>query len=404
MIARLILLLLPGLCLAQSLPVPLTTGVPGESFFTNAVPHFFEVQISPANMSILRQTPREYVRATVRTGGRTYTNVGVHLKGVATFRPVDDQPSLTLNFSKFDKDQRFHGLRKIHLNNGKEDPTFLCESLSAEMFADAGLPAARVVHARTRLNGRDLGVYVAIEGFTPEFLARYFADTGGNLYDSGFRQDVTDPLERLLGKKPDNWKDLRRLATAAQMADLKERWLQLAHLLDTNNFSKYLAMQTLTANWDGYAFYKNNYRIYHDPDSGRLHFMPHGMDQTFARPTFALMPPRWEGLVARAFVETQEGRALYQQQLARLFTNTWHTATLVRRVDELAAPLRPIIADQGPAMTLMHDRQIAALRRRLELRGQFLAQQFADTNWLSLQPSRMNTVPRRTPAAVPNDR
>jgi len=400
MIARLLLWLLPGLCLAQSLPVPRTAGVPGESFFTNPAPHVFEVRISTENMAVLRQTPREYVRATVRTGGRTYTNVGVHLKGVATFRPIDDQPALTLNFSKFDKAQRFHGLRKIHLNNGKEDPTFLCESLSADMFAAAGLPVARVVQARTRLNGRDLGVYVAIEGFTPEFLERYFADTRGNLYDSGFRQDVTDPLERLQGKKPDKGKDLKRLAAAAQTPDLKERWTQLTHLLDTNNFSKYLVMQTLTANWDGYAFYKNNYRIYHDPDSGRLHFMPHGMDQTFARATFALMPPRWEGFVARAFVETREGRALYQQQLARLFTNTWNTATLVRRVEELAEPLRPIIADQGRAATADHDRQVAALRRRLEQRGQFLAQQFATTNWMNA-PVRSSAPPRRTVTVPP---
>jgi hypothetical protein len=396
MIARLLLLLLPGLCLAQSLPVVRTAGVPGESFFTNPAPQVFEVRISAENVQSLRREPRETVRATVRTGGHTYSNVGVHLKGVATFRPIDDQPGLTLNFSKFGKAQRFHGLRKIHLNNGKEDPTFLCEPLSREMFAAAGLPVARAVHARVKLNGRDLGAYVVIEGFTDELLERYFADTDGNLYDSGFRLDVTDPLERLSGKKPDNWKDLKRLAAAAQIPNLSERWTELARHLDTNNFSKYLAMQTLTANWDGYAFYKNNYRIYHDPDSGRLHFIPHGMDQTFARATFALMPPRWEGLVARAFVETREGRTLYQQQLARLFTNTWNTATLVRRVDELAAPLRPIIADQGRAATIEHDRQVAALRRRIEQRGQFLAQQFATTNWLNLSPSRINTVPRRT--------
>ena len=402
MISRLLLLLLLPACgLAQSWPVPRTAGGPGESFFSSAAPQIFEIEMSRAAVDSLRAEPREYVRATVRTGGRSYTNVGVHIKGVATLRPVDDQPSLTLNFSKFEQAQRFHGLRKIHLNNGKEDPTFLCEALSAEMFAAAGLPVARVVHARPRLNGRDLGAYVAIEGFTPEFLERYFADPRGNLYDSGFRLDVDEPLERLQGKKPDHWKDLQHLAAAAQTSNLNERWTQLAHLLDTNNFSKYLAMQTLTANWDGYAFYKNNYRIYHDPVSDRLHFMPHGMDQTFARTTFALMPPRWEGMVARAFVETREGRALYQRQLARLFTNTWDTARLVRRVDELAAPLRPIIAAQGRAATVEHDRQVAALRRRLEQRGQFLTQQFATTNWMNLSPAR-NNAPSRRAVAIPD--
>ena len=196
------------------------------------------------------------------------------------------------------------------------------------------------------------------------------------------------------------WNDCRarsrrtgKTSSAAQNANLGERWTQLAQLLDTNNFSKFLAMQTLTANWDGYAFYKNNYRIYHDPVSARLHFMPHGMDQTFARPTFALMPPRWEGMVARAFVETREGRALYQRQLTQLFTNTWDTARLVRRVDELAAPLRTIVADEGLAAKLAYDRQVAALCRRLEQRGQFLAQQLSTTNWMSM-PIRRTTTAR----------
>lgn len=370
-------------------------------FFTNGLVHRFEIQLSETNLEALRIEPREYVSATVRADGQTYTNVGVHLKGVATFRPVDDQPSLTLNFSKFAKDQRFFGLRKIHLNNGKEDPTFLREAISAQMFAQAGVPTARVTLARTRLNGRDLGPYVAIEGFTPEFLGRYFKDTRGNLYDSGFRQDITQPLERLSGKKPDNWADLQELAAAAQTPWLTQRWTHLARRLDTNSFARYLAMQVLTANWDGYATYQNNYRLYHDPTSDRIHFMPHGMDQTFTKP-FSLLLPRWEGLVARSFMGTREGRALYQQQIGLLFTNLYHTTALVRRVDELAARVRPMLAEQNPLLAAQHDRDVAALRRNIEQRGHFIAQQLATTNWMN--PPVLNQPPRRTVPVRPATR
>src|SRR6266545_7298660 len=92
----------------------------GTNFFSQGT-HRFEIQLSAENMAALRATPRTYVPARVRIDGQTYTNVGVHLKGVATFRPVDDQPSLTLNFGRFVVRQHFDGLRKIHLNNGKED-------------------------------------------------------------------------------------------------------------------------------------------------------------------------------------------------------------------------------------------------------------------------------------------
>jgi spore coat protein H len=396
MIARFVLVLLWGLCFLSPLRV-IASEAAGSDFFTNGALHRFEVLLKEEHLKVLRTTPREYVPAMVRANGRTYTNVGVHLKGVATFRPVDDQPSLTLNFSKFERDQRFHGLRKIHLNNGKEDPTFLCEAISADVFAQSGVPTPRVTFARTRLNGRNLGPYVVIEGFTAEFLSRYFKDTRGNLYDSGFRRDINYPLERLSGKRPDNWADLKELVAAAETPDLDERWQKLSRCLDTNSFARYLAMQVLISNWDGYALYKNNYRIYHDPGTDLLYFMPHGMDQTFSRPTAPLMPPRWDGMLARAFMEIPEGRALYQRQLGVLFTNTYHTAVLLRRVDELANLLRPALLEHDAFLALDHERQVAALRRRVEQRGFFIAQQLSTTNWMN---SPQVNRPRRLPGSL----
>jgi len=355
---------------------------PGESFFTNRAAHAFEIEISRSNIVALRREPREYVPATVRCDGVSYTNVGVHLKGVATFRPIDDKPSFTLSFSKFVPKQRFHGLKKIHLNNGKEDPSFLCEAISAEMFAEAGLPVARVAHTSARLNGRELGAYAAIEGFTEEFLERYFSQTKGNLYDSGFRKDINAQLEKLSGKKPHDWADLRQLAAAARTPDLIERWERLSRSLDTNNFARYLAMQVLTANWDGYAMYKNNYRIYHDPVSDRLFFMPHGMDQMFARPTMPMVPV-WQGIVANAFMETPEGQTLYQQEVTTLYTNTYKTEALVSRIDELAARVRPLLVEGHDVPPEEHDVLVALLRRQIIQRDKFISQQLTTTNWMT---------------------
>jgi len=315
------------------------------------------------------------VSGTVRVGGITYANVAIHLKGVATFRPVDDQPSLTLNFSKLAPEQRFEGLRKIHLNNGKEDPTFLCEALAAEMFAKARLPVARVALARTNLNGRDLGPYVAIEGFTEDFLGRYFANTKGNLYDSGFRHDITFPLEKLSGKEPDDWADLKKLAQAGATLDLEARWVALKRVLDVESFARYLAMQVLTANWDGYAMFMNNYRVYHDPATDRITFIPHGMDQTFARATMPLLPPQWAGLLARQYMDTLQGQELYRQQIGVLFASTYHAEAMAKRIDDLAARIRPILAEKSESSAAQHDRLVAALRSRILQRAEFLQRQ-----------------------------
>lgn len=355
---------------------------PGEQFFTNAAAHVFEIEIARSNLAALRLDPREYVPATVRCAGLTYSNVGVHLKGVATFRPIDDKPSLTLNFGKFSRGQRLDGLRKIHLNNGKEDPTFLCEALSAEMFAAADLPAARVTHAHATLNGRNLGAFVAIEGFTEEFLSLHFRKTKGNLYDSGFRKEITQSLEKLQGQPAEDRSDLRELAAAARVTDLEERWREMSASLDTDRFARYLAMQVITANWDGYAMYRNNYRIYHNPATDRLVFMPHGMDQMFARPTMPLVP-YWQGMVAHAFMQTGEGRALFQEQLPLLYTNTYRTDYLVRRVEELAARVRPLLAPRHDPAPEEHELLVGRLRQQIIERGRFIGQQLATTNWMS---------------------
>jgi spore coat protein CotH len=350
---------------------------PGADFFVDGPPRRFDVQLSAEAVASLRTKPREDVSGTVRVGSVTYTNVAIHLKGAATFRPVDDQPSLTLNFSKLHPGQRFLGLRKIHLNNGKEDQTFLCEALAAELFAKARLPVARVALARTTLNGRDLGPYVAIEGFTEDLLGRYFSNTTGNLYDSGFRRDITQPLEKLSGKEPDDWADLKKLAAAGATADLEARWTALGRVLDTESFARYLAMQVITANWDGYAMFINNYRVYHDPASDRITFIPHGMDQTFARALMPIVPAQWAGPLARQYMETRQGQELYRRQIGLLFTSTYHAEALARRVDALAARVRPILAENSEAAAVRHDTLVAGLRNRILQRGEFLAKQLA---------------------------
>ena len=97
---------------------------------------------------------------------------------------------MTLNFDKNAKGQRFHGLSKLSLNNSVQDPTLISEQFSREMFLKAGIATPRASHAVVELNGRDLGVYVLVEGFNKQFLRRHFKNAEGHLYDGGFLKDV----------------------------------------------------------------------------------------------------------------------------------------------------------------------------------------------------------------------
>src|SRR5687768_8699655 len=195
-----------------------------EDFFSSGrIPHI-RIEIAKTNMDSLRRDARKYVPATFRDGETVYTNVAIRLKGAAgSFRPVDDRPALTLNFDKYTKGQRFHGLEKMHLNNSVQDPAYMTELICGELFMAAGVPAARTTHARVELNGRDLGLYVLKEGFDKVFLKKHGRNPKGNLYDGGFIREITDPLERDSGDSAKDHSDLKALAAAAQISDPTQR-------------------------------------------------------------------------------------------------------------------------------------------------------------------------------------
>jgi hypothetical protein len=323
-------------------------------------------------MQQLRKEARTYVMATVVEGTRIYTNVGVHLKGAAgSFRPVDDRPALTLNFDKFAEGQRFHGLDKLHLNNSVQDPSYTTELICGELFLAAGVPAARAAHAVVELNGRSLGLYVLKEGFGKNFLKRHFANPRGNLYDGGFLREITEPMERISGAEPEGQKEVAALVEACQVQGDAERLAAMSKRLDMDRFLSFIALEMMIHHWDGYLMKKNNYRVYHDPDSDRIVFLPHGMDQMFWQPNAPIFPNP-EGLVAAAILNTKEGRARYKARATQLTTNLFLAEPIVKRIREVQARLRPVIASLDPQAATQHDQEIRKVIREVEQRAAYL--------------------------------
>ena len=340
-----------------------TKRVPGAEIFDNKTVLPIRIQISSNEMARLRRDDRQPVRATVWEGTNVYHDVGLHVKGAAgSRRGIDDKPALTLNFQKFVPDQRFHGLKKIHLNNSVQDPSYLCENICGELYRKAGVAAARVTYATLELNGRKRGFYVVKEGFTKDFLAMHFKSNDGNLYDGGFLKEITEQLERDIDGDdgPRDWSDLKALAKAAQIPEPYVRFQELSKVLDVDRFATYCALQIMTWDWDGYLMNRNNYRVYHDPSSGKMVFLPHGMDQMFWETThFPLPRPhhRFNGLVANRFIETPQGKKLYLERFGEVFTNVFQIETLTNRVNELTALIRPYMSD-----TNEHNKQAKRIR------------------------------------------
>jgi hypothetical protein len=354
----------------------------------NALDAYFEsgplprlrIEVDPADLRRLDAHSKTYVRARVRempsAAGepeRVYRDVGLHLKGgFGSVRPVTDRPALTLNFDKFVEGQRFHGLDKLHLNNSVQDGSYMRENLGGWIFRESGCPAPRVSAARVWLNGRDLGVYVLKEGFDGPFYKRFFKGGGGNLYDGDFT-DVDRQMNVHLGgrsgvegdlaaRQQKAWARQRELAEACREADVDRRNRMLDRVLDVERFITFLACETLVSHWDGYGVYRNNYRIYHDPASDRLVFLPHGMDQIFQRPEHSLYGNN--ALVALAVTfDNPSGRKRYLERVAEIRRNgAFKTENIKAQLARISKRIEPLFDEMGPPAVAEHRARAEELR------------------------------------------
>jgi len=336
-----------------------------DGFFTNCVIPHLKIEITGTNYSSLQQNPRRSVRARVIDGKTVYDDVAIHLKGaVGSFQPLEAKPALTLNFDKFKEGQKYHGIDKLHLNNSVQDRSYMTELLCSELFLAAGVPTARTTHARVDLNGRPLGLYVLKEGFDKTFLRRHFTNAKGNLYDGGFTREITEPLERDEGEGPPHV-ELKRLATAAADSDPEARWAKLEKLLDMDCMLSFMALEMMTWHWDGYVMKHNNYRVYHEPASDKIYFLPHGMDQMFWVANGPIVPINRGGLVAAAILGTPQGRKLYRERVGLLLTNVFSLERLTNRIDEVQRRIRPVLASVSSGAARNHDGAVNNLRQQV---------------------------------------
>jgi hypothetical protein len=343
--SRLLLpLLFAGLAAAHAqnlppliVPKPPAVNATPDALFGGVVPKL-ELTISQENIDKLAKNPRDYVTLTItEPGGVTLEKCSVKLKGSAgSFRQITEgRPGFSLRTAKSKKGQEFRGLSKFQLNNCAQDGTMLLEMVAGEMARRAGVPASRCTHAYVVLNGKPLGTYVLKEGFNTEFLAYFFKDTKGHLYDGGFVNEIDGPIEVDQGD-PDEKVRLTELIGATKEPSPALRLQRMERILDVDAYFRHLALEQILCHWDGYSFNRNNYRFYEDPASGKFHFMLHGMDQVFGDDRWYVF--RQPGaLVPNALLGERAMRERYRTQFFAVYEKNFRTFDWPKRILELAA-------------------------------------------------------------------
>jgi spore coat protein CotH len=370
-------------------PTPPPSAASDELYDPEKVPRF-DIELPAASVTALGRDPRQYVTGTFRYGNETISNVGIRLKGEATLRPLTRKAPFKIKFDEFVPDQRFRGLARMTLNNVTEDATFIAERLAYHAFRAAKLPAPRASSALVFVNGQPYGLYANVETEDKTFLARWFASNDGNLYEEGQKDflpgnEATFELET--NETRNDRSDLGAFIAALGTARPASFLADLSATLDTAHFLKFTAVEALVNQWDMYAytrFYPNNFRLYADPTTRKLVFLPWGMDMslkdfrgngdhigvfTVGRENNAANGRITGGVVFQRCLTSPSCKATYSQTLREMLA-----AFEALRLDELAeryhAQVRPhVMADPRKEVTVaeferMHQTMVRIIRER----------------------------------------
>jgi len=105
-----------------------------------------------------------------------------------------------------------------------------------------------------------------------------------------------------------------------------------------------------------------------------LVFLPHGLDQLLGKSDGPLIP-EWKGLIAKAVLSTPTGQQQYLAQMSKLLATAFKVDALQARINELAALIRPAIAERDSAAAKAFDDAVIKLRDQVAKRAYFIEQQ-----------------------------
>jgi hypothetical protein len=248
----------------------------------------FNLLIDDDGIAALEQRPYEYVPGSIVYEGREYGPIGIRLKGQNSFRPIGEKPSFRLNIDEYVGRAKFFDLANVTINNMHEDFSMMHERL-AYLVARMMGPASRASHAQVELNGEHYGLYTHVETVKRRMIRRWYGDDEGTLYeatDVDFTSDLIDSYEHEMG--PDDRELLFDLAAALTNSDADAAIAEASAYVDMESFWQYWALCAVIGQFDGfpYSLPGDDYFIYIDSNSGKISFLPWGMDETFYSSSF----------------------------------------------------------------------------------------------------------------------
>lgn len=249
---------------------------------------------------------KEYVACDVVVDGERFPNVGLRPKGSNSLTQVGkyglNRYSLKIEFDHFQKGLSYHGLDKLSLNTSFQDNSFMKEVIAYDMMAQMGVPAPLCSYAFVTVNGRDWGLFVAIEEIEEAFMQRHYGRSFGQLYKPGYRrlEDANNDIALIYTDDEfASYDNIFRNAKFDIQDSEKTRLIEALRILnegddleqavDVDHMLRYFVVQSFVVNLDSYLGH-TGHNYYLVEEKGVLSMLPWDYNLAFA--TYALGGPQ----------------------------------------------------------------------------------------------------------------
>lgn len=273
--------------------------------------------------------------------------VAVRLRGnTSLFAP---KKSFKVDLNAFIPGQKFADLEKLNLNANQNDPSLLRAALSWSILRRMGLAGSRTSMVKLLLNGEYMGVYVNTEHMDEEFVEEYYDKDGGNFYkclwpatldyigpypeEYKFEVNGRRAYELKTNTEADDYTDIAEFIGILNNASETDFNCDIEEVFNVPDFLKVMALDVVSANWDGYAGNKNNFYLYHNPQTGLFDYIAYDLDNTWG---IDWIDGDWESRDPYAW--STEYRPLYDRLMEVEEYRSWYTYYLRKVVQEYAHP------------------------------------------------------------------
>jgi spore coat protein H len=347
-----------------------------------------------------------WVPVTIQFDSDTWSNVGMRYKGNSSLKNSWQSGNLKLpfklDFDEFEEvypeieDQRFYGFKQLTFSSNFKDASFLHEKVAADIFRDAGVPAAHTAFYEVYVDYGEgpiyFGLYTMVEVVDDTVIETQFDDDSGNVYKPSGKGATfakgsfsEGSFDKETNQDEADYSDILAMYDALHAETRTtdpEVWRSgLEDIFDVSGFLNYLAVNSVIQNWDTYGIMTHNYYLYNDPNTELLTWIPwdnnEAMQSNSGKGTMSIsldeVNENWP--LIRFLLDDPIYHAQYVDNVEKVINGAFYPETITARLQELHDLIEPYALSESNGYSNLSseaafEKSLAQLIQHVNLRFQ----------------------------------